>query len=146
MEIKIINESEFFIEEESNELDLLSEIGGLNKEELNENGNGIEIKSEDYDSFSKDPSKILRIEATLSDSWGGVRSCGDRGRIRGIVDSNAENWVKTQLFENRQLRWIRYGWTYTSARVRNGRHGWPNNGRWCRGTINFPVFIEFVKP
>ena len=49
------------------------------------------------------------------------------------------------MFEYKNLRWISYGWKYNTARITSGRTPFPNNERWCRGTITTPVFIEFVN-
>ena len=144
MESITFNKNEFFQGmEESQEINLSENLKVWTEETLNTEENGIEVKVEDYSSIHKD--KILRIETNLYDSWGGVTSCGRISRVRGIVDREAKRWVERKMFEYKNLRWISYGWKYNTARITSGRTPFPNNERWCRGTITTPVFIEFVN-
>jgi hypothetical protein len=52
---------------------------------------------------------ILRIEEIKYHGWRGVRSCGEAKRVKDEVNYAMEDWAKTKIYENRHLRYIRYG-------------------------------------
>lgn len=86
---------------------------------------------------------ILRIEADLGAYWSGVRGCDDFARKKTEIEKVTNNWIKDKLFENKHLKWIRYGWNIQDISVLNGRNPFPDNSRYCSGTAKLKIYIEF---
>lgn len=138
----IINESAFYIIEESGEIviDNNAAIEGV----IGDNTKFENIADEFEGKDLPPSSNILRIEATLSANWSGRRSCSQVSVLRANVDRVSKSWIKEQLFEKKHLKFVRYGGVYANGTYHNGRYPFPNNGRWCNGSCTFPIFIEFT--
>lgn len=88
---------------------------------------------------------VLRVESKLTATWSGVRSCSDISIHKQNIETTANNWIKNKMFEHRNEKWIRYGWDIPKITIRNGRNPFPNRSRYCRGTANYNIYIEFEK-
>ncbi|MEP1088611.1 MAG: hypothetical protein ABJ333_12840 [Algoriphagus sp.] len=84
---------------------------------------------------------ILRIEEIKYHGWKGVRSCGDAKRVKNEVNYAMEDLAKTKIYENRHLRYIRYGHLGGSYVISNSGGG--IEPRKCRGNLELKCFIEF---
>lgn len=90
-------------------------------------------------------SNILRVEADLVSSWRGVRGCGDAPTPRKKIEATANAWIKTKMFEHKNLKWIRYGWNVPVISVRRWQDPFPDKRRHCSGNARFKIFMEFEK-
>jgi hypothetical protein len=88
-----------------------------------------------------DQATVLRIEEIKYHGWRGVRSCGDADRVKNEVNFAMEDWAKTKIYENRHLRYIRYGHLGGSYVITNSGGG--IEPRKCSGRLELKCFIEF---
>jgi hypothetical protein len=93
--------------------------------------------------LSIEPSDILRIEEEVSRSFSGVRSCSspDTHTSNAIIAMN--EWVQCKLFENRNLRYIKFG-NYGGTAHWTDRWAWDGT-RSCSGYVVIKCYIEFRK-
>lgn len=92
---------------------------------------------------------VLRIETDLANTvgvWTGVRSCGDEGRVRGLLTAAFERWVGQQVNSHPGQQMLRNGWTSANFSYSNSRKPWPSRARVCRGSFrSIPAYIEFRR-
>ncbi|ROI01549.1 hypothetical protein EGI16_16770 [Chryseobacterium sp. G0240] len=88
---------------------------------------------------------ILRVEANLGATWRGVRGCGDSPTPRNHIEAAANNWIKEKMFENKNLKWIRYGWSIPVISIRHWKDPFPDRRNHCSGNANFKIYIDFEK-
>lgn len=138
---KIINEEIYFEIEEKGEI-IVSEENPI--EGVIPGGTTFETVSPEFIDNTL-PSAPLRIEATLKSYWTGVRSCSRVSVLKSNVDIVANRWIKDQLFLHRDLKFVRYGGTYSNGSYHNGRTPFPERKRYCSGSCSFPIFIEFTN-
>lgn len=91
------------------------------------------------------PSDLLRIEAKVSARWSGVRSCCGDGTPDKQIDKAFQKWVKDQLYQHRDKKFVKYGHGGGNARCSSSKSGFPDNKRSCRGSGVVDAYIEFAK-
>ncbi|MDX9906830.1 MAG: hypothetical protein RBS55_09615 [Bacteroidales bacterium] len=101
----------------------------------------IFIKPSDYKAVGQD----LRIEETVYRTWSGVRGCGDSNEIARQVKAAYEGWVARKLFEYRHLKYKSYGHGEGKVRTSSGKRPWPDNSRFCGGSLSLPCYIIFEQ-
>lgn len=90
--------------------------------------------------------EILRVNATLSARWSGVRSCSRQSRAGRAILGKLERWAQGQIKEHRGLQLLRYDLDGPARyHWRNRRSRWSGK-RSCVGWSTFKVYIEFRKP
>lgn len=89
-------------------------------------------------------SEILRIEEEVSRRFSGVRSCSEPSTHNSNATAAMNEWAQRKIFENRDLRYVRFGHLGGTAHWTN-RTAWDGT-RSCTGYVLIKCFIEFRKP
>ena len=100
-------------------------------------------EASDSKTLNLQQSEILRIEEEVSRSFSGVRGCSDSNTHNSNATAAMNEWAQRKIFENRNLRYIRFGHLGGTAYWTN-RTAWDGT-RSCTGYVVIKCFIEFRK-
>ena len=114
------------------------------QESSNLNVENFVDEASDAKALKLERSEILRIEEEVSRRFSGVRSCSDPNVHNANATAAMNEWAQAKIFENRNLRYIRFGHL-------GGTVNWTNRTDWdgtrsCTGYVVIKCYIEFRKP
>jgi len=89
-------------------------------------------------------SDIVRIEEKVDFYWSGVSGCNNNATAQTEYKKTLTKWVKNQMFEHRNWRWVKYGIIEATGRCSQSRDRW-TNVRTCRCSGKLNCYIEFRK-
>ena len=88
--------------------------------------------------------RIETVKADLASAigtWKGVRSCGDRDRVRGALQGAFDRWIGQQTMARPGKLLLTYGWESASSWARNTK---VDGRRKCKGGFhNAVVYARF---
>jgi hypothetical protein len=101
-------------------------------------------EASDSKTLNLEHNEVLRIEEEVSRRFSGVRGCSDSSTHNSNATAAMNEWAQRKIFENRNLRYIRFGHLGGTAHWTN-RTAWDGT-RSCTGYVVIKCFIEFRKP